>query len=396
MKKKPFQNSKVDLSTYPAPDTVPGALNWIVKRQWWAIVLATILLVAFEIYDFSHTQNPLIYVAETLIFLVLLWVIGLLLSSLSHGFRNQTRIIKILDAKHKLSMEFSTYHEWDVLVNQIAMFPSTLVPATQSFLFVSNIITNQFEMVAQWSRAGEDPIEICTGPSCQECFQNRSGNELAFFQKVPEPLNNGFYSQAHKYCLAIKDEVRILAVLQFVLEPGQSLTEVQADIFRNISDDIAVALKAGQDRQVLQEMLTSETALAERRSVSHYLHDHLGQSLGYLHIKMDQLLTNKSELSLTTVLDDLELMRNATNESYEIVRGVLETMRPETTQTLTNLLLEYARKLSQRANFKLDFKTQGKPILLSEETAKRGLLCLRRITEQRGKACPGYLCNGAG
>jgi signal transduction histidine kinase len=298
---------------------------------------------------------------------MLLWVIGLLLSSLSRGFRNQNRIIKILDAKHKLSMEFSRYHEWDVLVNQIAVFPSTIVKAAQSCLFVSNIITNQFEMVSQWSQGGEDVVELCMGASCQECFRNRSGNELALFQSVSEPLAGGFYSQAHKYCLAIRDEERLLAILQFILEPGQSLTDEQVDIFRNISDDFAVALKAGQDRQVLQEMLTSETALAERRSVSHYLHDHLGQSLGYLHLKMDQLLTNKAQLSLSTVLNDLELMRSAADESYGIVRGVLETMRPETTQTLTNLLLEYARKLSQRANFKLDFKTSGKPLFLPAE-----------------------------
>jgi signal transduction histidine kinase len=367
MKKKSFQNTNVNLSAFPETNKVPGALSWIVMRQYWAIILATILLVSFEIYDFSHKQNPLIYVLETFIFLVLLWVIGLLLGSLSRGFRNQTRIIKILDAKHKLSMEFSGYHDWDVLVNQIARFPTTLVAARQSCLFVSNIITNQFELVAQWSGAGEEVIKLCTGGPCQECFGNGLGPELNFIQSKSEPENTEYYSQTKIYCLAIRDDVRQLGVLQFSLEAGKSLTDEQIDVFRNIGDDMAVALKAGQDRQILQEMLTSETALAERRSVSHYLHDHLGQSLGYLHIKMDQLLTNKGQLSLETVLDDLELMRNAADESYEIVRGVLETMRPETTQTLTNLLLEYARKLSQRAQFKLDFKIKGKPALLPEE-----------------------------
>ncbi|MGZ6346681.1 MAG: sensor histidine kinase, partial [Anaerolineales bacterium] len=115
------------------------------------------------------------------------------------------------------------------------------------------------------------------------------------------------------------------------------------------------------------------------RSVSHYLHDHLGQSLGYLHLKMDQLLTNKEQLSLDTVLDDLELMRNAADESYGIVRGVLETIRPETTQTLTNLLLEYARKLSQRANFKLDFKTSGKPALLPEQAQSAAFFAFEEL-----------------
>ena len=389
MKKKSLQNANINLSAFPEAKRIPRAIHWIAERQWWVIILATILLVSFEVYDFSHTQDPSIYILETVIFLVLLWVIGLLLSSLSRGFRNQTRIIKILDAKHKLSMEFSGYHEWDVLVNRIATFPGTIVKATQSCLFVSNIITNQFDMAAQWSQAGEDTLELCMGASCQDCFRNSSGNELTFFQCVPEPITGGFYSQANKYCLAIRDEERLLAVLQFVLEPGQSLADEQVDIFRNISDDFAVALKAGQDRQVLQEMLTSETALAERRSVSHYLHDHLGQSLGYLHLKMDQLLTNKGQLSLETVLDDLELMRNAADESYGIVRGVLETMRPETTLSLTNLLLEYARKLSQRAQFKLDFKTKGKPVLLSEEAQSAAFYAFEELlsnVEKHAKA----------
>jgi signal transduction histidine kinase len=128
-----------------------------------------------------------------------------------------------------------------------------------------------------------------------------------------------------------------------------------------------VALKAGQDRKVLAELRNSETALAERRSVSHYLHDHLGQNLGYLHLKMDQLLTEKDKLSMEKVLADLELMRDAAYESYEIVRGVLETIHPETTQTLTNLLMEHARKISQRADIEIDFKTKGKLLMLPEE-----------------------------
>jgi signal transduction histidine kinase len=367
MKKKPFPNPNIRLSTFPETYKVPKIIVWMIARQWWAIILATVLLVSFEAYDFSHNQDLLIYFIETIIFLILLWVIGLLLSSLSKGIRNQDRIIRILDAKHKLSLELSGYHDWDVLVNHIARFPSTFAPVKQSCLFVSNFISNQFELAAEWTRSGEDAVDLCTGGSCQECIKKGQTPELSFFPSDPESISSGLVSQDQKYCLAIKDDVRLLGILQFTLEPGATLTYAQDDIFKNISDDLAVALKAGQDREVLQEMLNSETALAERRSVSHYLHDHLGQSLGFLHIKMDQLLTGKESLSLEKVLVDLELMRDAADESFEIVRGVLETMRPETTRTLTNLLLEYARKLSQRANFQLDFKTKGKPVLLPEE-----------------------------
>ena len=365
MKNRSVQNSKVNLSTYPETNKVPRTFSWV-ARQWWVIILAAALLVLFEVYDFSLHQNILVHIIETGIFMVLLWIIGLLLYNLSKGIRNQGRIIKILDMKHKLNLEFSGYHDWDVLVNQVAIFPSTIVPTRQSCLFVTNVVSNQFDLVAQWNFAGEEAVDLCMGGPCQECLGNLPNLEMNFYLSNSASGDDGT-PHASKYCLAIRDDVRLLAVLQFTLEPGKSLSDEQMDLFRNIGDDLAIALKAGQDRQVLQEMLTSETALAERRSVSHYLHDHLGQSLGYLHIKLDQLLTDPGELSLEKVLGDLELMRNAADESYEIVRGVLETMRPETSQNLTNLLLEFGRKLSLRSNFKLDFKTKGNPVLLPEE-----------------------------
>ena len=161
-----------------------------------------------------------------------------------------------------------------------------------------------------------------------------------------------------------------MGILPFVLEPGESLTEWQVELFENIGDDIAIALKGGQERHAFYEMRTSEAALAERREVSHYLHDHLGQSLGYLHIKMDQLIIERDKLTLDRVYDDLSKMREAVNDSYEIVRGILETIHEETAPSLTNLLMEHARKISQRSNLEIDFKAKGNPVPLPAEVQR--------------------------
>ncbi len=183
MKKKFFQNPKVNLSTFPETYKVPGVISWIIERQWWAIILATILLVSFEVYDFSHNQDVLIYLVETIIFLILLWVIGLLLSSLSRGIRNQDRIIKILDVKHKLSLEFSGYHDWDVLVNHIARFPNSIVPVKQSCLFISDIISNQFELVAQWTRTGGRCCRYMYGKFMSGMYQEGKFSRIDFFSE---------------------------------------------------------------------------------------------------------------------------------------------------------------------------------------------------------------------
>ncbi len=369
-KQRNRKSSDITLSSYPRNRMTSRAIVWIVGNSWWILGLLILLLVSFEAYDFTHPHSKSLYIVESVIYVILVGIIVLLLISLGRGIRNQVRIIRVLDAKHALSLELSGIQGWDELVEQIAKFPGSLAPAVQACFFISNAITNQFELAAQWSIMGKYESNLCSEAACQDCIEAGRTADLTFKQCLPDPLAGGPSDQPKKYCLPIKDKESLLGILHFTLEAGKSLTDEEVDIFRNIGVDIAVALKAGQDRKVLSELRISETALAERRSVSHYLHDHLGQSLGFLHLKMDQLLTEKDELSLERVLDDLELMRGAAFESYEIVRGILETIHPETTRTLSNLLMEYARKISRRSDIAIDFKIKGSPVILPEETQK--------------------------
>lgn len=370
MRQRHRQGTREEISVGPYPQNKMTSIasRWIVKGYWWVTGLLVIIVIVYEIYDFTHQQNHVVNIIESIIFLGLLLIIWSLLFGLAQGIRNQRRIIRILDAKHKLSLELSGYADWEVLLNQIAKFPGSLAPVRQACVFVSNEISREFNLAAQWNNDVNETAQDCSEEACQECLRGWGEGEQTFRMCDSGSPSGKESGEALKYCLPIKDEQKLLGVLQFSLEPGQLLTDKQVDIFRNISDDFAVALKAGQDRKVLADLRNSETALAERRSVSHYLHDHLGQNLGYLHLKMDQILTEKDELSLEKVLADLELMRDAAYESYEIVRGVLETIHPQTTQTLTNLLLEHAKKISQRADIDIDFKSKGKPFLLPEES----------------------------
>jgi signal transduction histidine kinase len=341
--------------------------DWIASWQGWVLIVAALLILSLEAYDFTLKISNPVHDIEFGIFLILLIVIGILLVSLSRGIRNQNHIIRILEAKGKLSLELSGYINWDVLVDQIARLPRTIADVSQSRLYVSNVITNKIDLVAQWSRDGTDLTKTLPQEACQEYISLGAVSELKFSQFSPESGVGEKSANGQIFYLPIKDSEKLLGVLQFSLKPGTSLTNEQFDIFTNISDEIMVALKNGQDRRIFYDMLASETALAERRTVSQYLHDHLGQNLGYLHIKLDQLITQGQQLSLEKVAHDLEMMRNAANDSYKIMRGILETLHPETTQTLTNLLLEHAKKISLRANFKLDFQTEGKPYPLPQE-----------------------------
>ena len=119
--------------------------------------------------------------------------------------------------------------------------------------------------------------------------------------------------------------------------------------------------------------------MAERRMVSTYVHDQLGQNLGYMHLKLDQLGTSGIVTDFKDVQKELNRLREVANESYEIVRDILKKLQPETIPHLTNLLNEHARTVSRRAKFALNFKSVGKPLQLASDTQQIVFFTFREI-----------------
>jgi signal transduction histidine kinase len=364
-----INGTKARIIGYPRNSLLYKVYLWIKGRHWWIIGLAAVILFVLELTDFyRHNYDP-IHIVEFVIYMGLLLVVGVLVDLLVSeiAMLNQTK--KILDFKHKLSVELSGYHEWQKLLEVITQFPIRVAPVSQTCLFMADTMTGQFIPSASWNSPETDSVNSCTSAPCVDCQDDPSAG-AALRKCEVEPTEAEDAALDCKYCLSFKYGGKVLGILQFKLDEGETLADGQVELLEGSGDEIGIALKAGQERQSFYEMQASKTALAERREVSHYLHDHLGQNLGYLHIKMDQLLLEKEQLTIQRVLDDLGPMSRAVNESYEIVRGILETIHAETAPSLTNLLMEHARKISQRANVDIDFKTRGKPVSLPREIEK--------------------------
>ena len=342
-------------------------LNWIIKRHWYFIGLLIIFLLSLEFFDVIQHQHGPIHTIEFTIYLILLLLMGSLLDSLLKIINTRTKLMKIIDYKHQLSLEFSVYHDWDVLVSQMTRFPSTIALVDKTSLFVRDSLSNQLELAGQWPETGEPVTDLRAMAALQRRLEENPDFCVTFQQCNADHLSQEIFSQNEVFVLPIQYGKRLLGIIQFKLKEGESLSSDQKDIFTHVGDEFAFVLKAAQERKKYNEMTASETALAERRRVSLYLHDHLGHNLSYLHFKLDQLVSMENEISLETMVSDLKHMRKAAQESYEIVRGTLETLRPETTPVLTNLLLEHARNMSKRANLEIDFKTKGKPAPLPVE-----------------------------
>jgi len=337
-------------------------MNWVAKRHWWIIALVVLLISIWEVLESVHPRMHFLLNIGLLIYPMLVLFIGLMLDFSSRKINTQSEAMKILDYKHHLSQEFSICTEWDALIDYIVRLPGMIAATEQSYLFVANPISERFECVSQWSETGHETTDLDSVSISKKYLDEnlRNGSKIGRCESMS--ADNSASLPAQAFCLPIQYGEGLLGILQFRLKNTIKLTNEQTEIFENIGDDIAIAIKIGQERQAFNEMSRTKVALEERRTVSHYLHDHLGQNLGYVNLKLGQLISEIDQLSSEEMLNDLEHMREAANESYDIMRGILETINLETTPLLANLLTEHARKVARRAHIEISFKSVGEPV----------------------------------
>jgi PAS domain S-box-containing protein len=103
----------------------------------------------------------------------------------------------------------------------------------------------------------------------------------------------------------------------------------------------------------------------ERARIARNLHDSLGHSLGYLHLKLDQLTSEDAVSKREAVRQELVQMRDVANQAYELVRGMLAALLPSNASDLTTALLVQARSVCGRAGIEVQVNSEGQPRRLS-------------------------------
>ena len=331
-------------------------INWIIRYNLYFLILSASLLCFFEVIEPLIKNEPLtdpFHILEVLFFLSLLTLVRIFINHLIRANAFQSRTLEILNFKHDIILELTRSNDSDALNVELAKLPGKITSVEASRLHIMNGISEKLEMAAQW------PVEnIKFKHDCDIQAILRSKDKPISGLEV---ISAGQGTPVQEYCIPLRYGNELLGLIHFRLKPGVNLTSDQIDLLENIQTDIALILKVSQEQIALSEMQLAKTALAERRTISTFIHDQLGQNLGYLHLRIDQLVEDENISEIKNVQTELKRLRDVANDSYGIVRDILKTMRSETVPNLTNLLQEQARSVSHRANFALDFKSVGKP-----------------------------------
>ena len=112
-------------------------------------------------------------------------------------------------------------------------------------------------------------------------------------------------------------------------------------------------------RDIRPRKLAEQARMTERMAIARDLHDSLGQSLGYLHLKLDEIASHPRRQKVGNLNQDLARMRDVANEAYEQIRGMLAAWMPANTIPLAKVLRDEAKVLSHQASFKIQVVTHG-------------------------------------
>lgn len=335
--------------------------RWLAKYNWQVVSSVAIFLVIFEIVELFHKNEPLtdpFHWVELIIYFVILILVGVLVNFLLKANRAQNHTMEILKYKHDVSIELGKLEDWDMLTNELVRLPSRIATVEACQLQVHNSFSNQLEIAASWSEAEGKTNQF--QHDCKQCLQSRADTDTLFnlctFDSKPGNIQ--------EYCLPISHGNGLFALLQFRLRENNNLSSDQKEIFENIGSEISLALKASREQKLLSEMRITEMTLAERHSLSTYLHDHLSQNLAYLCLKLEQL-TKEETSSFNGWKPELQHMKDAANQSYDIVRGKIEVLHPETTPRLVNLLSEHAKRVARRSHIEVSVEKRGNPLPIS-------------------------------
>jgi signal transduction histidine kinase len=343
---------------------IGGSLLWVEVQEFLVLRVLDQAFHYFEVFQYA----------------VLLISTGVLIEMFARSNRAYRQAVKILEYKHRLNLALTASDDWETLFDKIAKIPGEIAPADEAYLLVENPLTGQFEKTTHWQADEQSGNAYTWDPlkSCKHCLEKPSNaNGRITLHVCPDFEKNPSFSQA--YSLTLRDQSFPATVLKFKLKRGIRLSKEDEEVFKNIGDDIITALKVNQDRKRLSEMQSAQVAMAERRFVSSFVHDQLGQNLGYIHLKLDQLYADEHSNLPKEVRSEVERLRDVANESYEIVRDILKKIQPETIPHLTNLLHEHAKTVSRRAKFQLDFKTIGKASNLPTHTQQLIFFAFREI-----------------
>ena len=246
--------------------------------------------------------------------------------------------------QRELQRELIAVNDWDEIAASLFRFITNHIPLAGLSLHVYNQISEKYEIVA-------------------EIFPSKETNP---------PV----------HCLPLIHGSKQIALLYLYLFPDITYPQVQINIIQSLAPEFTLAV----ERIRLLHSLTENTQDIQKKEqirIARHLHDTIVHDLAYMRLKLDQLLNSEQLNGLATFYSEIEHLHDIANKALDQIRSLLSELQDEShtlpSVDLGSVIKECALLVGARANFQVDFKTEGEPKILPPQMQRQILYLVREI-----------------
>ncbi len=360
---------------------IPNSLlDKLLVRRWWIIAGLSFGAFLLEIlehrpWDIRNSESSFLW--EVLLYnLVLPLIFGAWLSLVSSNY-NISRTVSRLNLQQEMRQQLAQATSWEELASALLQAPRAILPISGDSLTLLEETTGKNELSQQW---------IADGHTLPDFFPSPYSSECPLSQDALPTSGRGFFlcmcaakkkagSGSKVYCIRLAYSSQLQGWIHLYIPPKIIFQEDQIKMMESLGFEMSLAIENYKLRSWYESH--SKTIEAERQSLARNLHDTIANDLAYLRLKLDQF-SNKSSLSgQETFQEEMVLLSEIAQRSYDQVRISISGLQEKTAKTLVGGIQECADAVVHRAHLKVDISISGEEKSFPPHVSRQILLIIR-------------------
>ena len=352
----------------------PSNLWKRILNKWWIVLLIGLFVLYLDLYqDFNRDKQSTETVVNTG-FVIALFLIsfGFLLGIYWQRLASEKTALKTLTIQHDFSVKLASAQGWDDILTAVSNFITTFVSISTGFLYIRNPKTDSYQRVSAWDSSGLSPVRERPEKDpvlCEACQLDQNPDNRIKLCNVSEEGNAE--NHLNSFCLPLQIKEQQIGILRITLLQNELPDSRQVELLKTLVPNLAIVVQAAIQRQTVLNISVETATENERRTLTHDLHDTLGQNLSYLRLKLDQMIRSGRQGQSDKQRKDLDHMLMVAAESCELVQETLIILDPDESPPLSKILKEYCEIVGIRSNLEQEFDVIGKPTYLTQQTSRQ-------------------------